>query len=298
MRSWFRDVSARLAAYVIFATATAGFGLSAALWATWHYLVSAAWPVWIPVVLCGAVICTALAWALVQFMRTPPANGIYSARSLRWYRYPIRKVSWNFDNFLGARSGAGSPILVTSFQPSFCINWGEGIRPKAAYMISNRTGNRADVLIECGNPYVGADTIEFMPRGKRYHCRAFFEDEGLTKEKFLQQFDGFDFVFEYDSAVFRRKFSRQEIEDYFGSIQINRLNRNREQSRESSQPSPISFSISAVCWPSLGAGLGEAAGLPSNMIGVRTPGMVPAFASGRGSAIFMPRCLTCGSSNT
>ena len=42
--------------------------------------------------------------------------------------------------------------------------------------------------------------------------------------------------------------------------------------------SPISFRISAVCSPSRGAGFGEAIGLPSTMIGVRMPGIVPALA--------------------
>ena len=43
--------------------------------------------------------------------------------------------------------------------------------------------------------------------------------------------------------------------------------------------SPISFKISAVCWPSRGAGCSAAIGSPSSMIGVRTPGIEPAFAA-------------------
>src|SRR6185312_9162182 len=64
------------------------------------------------------------------------------------------------------------------------------------------------------------------------------------------------------------------------------------------QPSPISLRISAVCSPSRGAGFGDAIGAPSSMIGVRTPGIVPALASALGRSSFIPRCLTCGSSNT
>jgi len=44
------------------------------------------------------------------------------------------------------------------------------------------------------------------------------------------------------------------------------------------QPSPISFKISAVCCPRRGDGLPESIGLPSTMIGVRIPGMVPPLA--------------------
>ena len=63
-------------------------------------------------------------------------------------------------------------------------------------------------------------------------------------------------------------------------------------------PSPISRSTSAVCSPSFGAGRGAAIGAPSIMIGVRMPGMLPAFASALGRSSFMPRWITCGSSNT
>ncbi len=63
-------------------------------------------------------------------------------------------------------------------------------------------------------------------------------------------------------------------------------------------PSPISLRISAVCCPSRGAGLGDAIGSPSSMIGVRTPGTKPALAASVFGWIFIPRCLTCGSSNT
>ncbi len=55
------------------------------------------------------------------------------------------------------------------------------------------------------------------------------------------------------------------------------------------QPSPISRRISSVCSPSRGDGRSAAAGLPPIMIGVRTPGIVPALAAALDTSIRIPR---------
>jgi len=144
-----------------------------------------------------------------------PAAGSFTPRKLGYYKLPIHKLAWNFDNYLGGYGKERGPFLVTSFQPRFNITRGTGIHPKEAYIQSDRTGIREEVLIECGNPYVPADQIEFMPPGKWYHCQKFFGDAGLSKEEFLAKFDGFDFVFSYDEVSFRRHFSRNEIEEIF-----------------------------------------------------------------------------------
>src|SRR6185312_4876020 len=62
--------------------------------------------------------------------------------------------------------------------------------------------------------------------------------------------------------------------------------------------SPISFKISSVCSPKSGAAFSLAALHPSITIGVRTPGIEPAFAAALGKSNFMPRWITCGFSNT
>jgi hypothetical protein len=151
----------------------------------------------------------------LAYLATPEA-GTFTPRYFRFYRWPLARLSWRFDNFLGGRA---PPVLITSFQPAFRINRGQGIRPRKAYIWSPRTGERADVLIECGNPYVAADAIEFMPRGKWYQCQVHFGDVGLTKAEFLARFDGFDFVFQYDDTEFKRTFSRSEIELLFDSFE-------------------------------------------------------------------------------
>jgi hypothetical protein len=183
--------------------------------AAWQYVEGAHWLV----ASLAGIGATTIAFGVILvgllWLQAPAGPGIFTSRKLQYYAFPIWKLSWNFDNFLGGRSGAGSPVVVTSFQPRFKVNRGKGIRPKSTYIQSDRTGQRAEVLIECGNPYVQASEIEFMPPGKWYHCRVFFGDEGLTKEQFFAKFDGFEFVFEYDETDFRRYFPRHEIEAFF-----------------------------------------------------------------------------------
>jgi hypothetical protein len=190
-------------------------GVFAVIVAAWVYLQNAPLAI-VVVVLAGmfAIFCVVL-FALIAFLYSPPAKGIFSPRNLRWHKLPIHKVVWSFDNYLGVQSKGGSSVRVTSFQCQYRITRGDGIRPKNAFIECKRTAERLSVLIECGNPYLEAKECEFIPRGKWYQARAQFDDLGLTKEEFLRQWDGFTFVFEYDNTIFSRTFPRWEIEDYF-----------------------------------------------------------------------------------
>ena len=129
-----------------------------------------------------------------------------------WYRLPIRKVSWNFDQFLGGGSGQGQPVLIYAFQPQFKVNWGEGISPKKAFIECKATGVQQNVLLSLQDAYVNAEAVDFIPKGCWFQCQAHFG--GITKEAFLQNWQGFRFVFEYDDKTFSRDFSRRELEEW------------------------------------------------------------------------------------
>jgi hypothetical protein len=144
-------------------------GLAAITLGAWEYLHQAPAPV---AALAGLGLFT-IVFAVIIVPTAylfQPATGTFTPRYLRFYLLPLGHLSWRFDNFLG---GSAPPVRVTCFQPAFRINRGKGIKPRRAEIWSPRTGERTDVLIECGNPYVKADAIEFMPRGKWYHCQVF-----------------------------------------------------------------------------------------------------------------------------
>jgi hypothetical protein len=180
------------------------------------YMQTAPWP--IVALVSFLILFLFLSWVacVVVYSRLPPNAGIYSPRILRWHRHrlPFRSVCWHFDNYLSGPP----PDLISQFSPSFEINYGDGIVVKEAYIECKRTGAKADVLIERGNPYMKVDNT-FYPKGKRYHCQAFFwgadnngkKREGLSPDEFLSKYDGFRFVFAYDDTAFNRDFSREEL---------------------------------------------------------------------------------------
>ncbi len=166
--------------------------------------------------LLGAVsLCVLIAVIVAILQQRLEKSGIYSPIRLRWYWLPIRKISWSFDNYLGGSAQSGGPVKVSVLQAQLRVNWGKGIEPKNAVLRMVSTGAEIAVLIECGNPYVLASEIRYMPPKRWFHCGAIFDRDGLTKEEFFQKYDAFDFEFQHAGGTFTRRFSRHEIRDYF-----------------------------------------------------------------------------------
>lgn len=149
---------------------------------------------------------------LYLILHSPAGDGIYSSKYLIWYKLPIRKVSWDFSNFLGVSCIHGNPISINVFQVQFKVNWSDGISPVKAFLECKHTSVKQDVFVSALDEYVKVDKIEFIPTGEWFQCQSQFGD--ISKEKFLQKYDGFCFVFEYDKTVFSKTFSREELEVY------------------------------------------------------------------------------------
>ena len=201
-------------------SAAGGSGIAFAIVSQWNFLLSAPFIFQLLIALCLFIILLALVVGVAIYAYLPVGPGIFSPRHLRRYRIPIGKLSWDFDNCIAGRSGDGRPVEATGFQAQFKINRGRGISPKRAFIKCDVTGRSVDVLIECGNPYLRAEEIDFIPRRKWYRCHAAFvsektKEQGVLKEEFLKNWDGFKFVFEYDDTTFVRFFPRREIENFF-----------------------------------------------------------------------------------
>lgn len=215
MMEWLSRMSAaavgRILAWLIVSAITAT-GLSVSLISSWAYLQDAPWPVTFfsfAGVALSLIFFGVMGWI---FLSTPIASGVYGSKYLLWYKFPLRKISWDFSQFLTGTSGQGSPVSIHAFQPKLKVNWGKGISPKSALITCNSTGARQNVLLSPRDAYVNAEAVAFIPKGGWLHCQALFG--GTTKDILLLNWDGFEFVFEYDDKKsFRRKFSRREIEE-------------------------------------------------------------------------------------
>ena len=215
MSEWLWRASAaaagRLVAWLILALAT-GTGLGVAILSSWQYLSAAPWPVL--ALVCFGLVATILSVAFLvgAILYSAIGPGIYGSKYLLWYKNPIRKISWNFAQVLGASTGAGSPVVIHTFQAEFKVNRGEAIAPRKAFIECKRTGVYQDMLLSPLNSYVKADAVAFIPSGRWFQCQSPFG--GMSKESFLRKYDGFTLVFEYDDRVFRRRFSRRELEEW------------------------------------------------------------------------------------
>lgn len=215
MNDWLWKVSANAAGKLLaqlIAGLACGSELGVAILSSWQYLIAAPWPV--VVLVCFGIVATVLfvACAVAAILYSPIGPGVYGSKYLLWYKSPIRKVSWNFFQVLGASSGLGHPVVIHTFQAEFRVNRGEGIAPKKAFLECKRTGVSQDVLISPLDSYVKAEDVAFIPSGRWFQCQS--QVGGMSKETFLQKYDGFTFVFEYDDEMFHRHFSRREVEEW------------------------------------------------------------------------------------
>lgn len=179
---------------------------------SWEYIQKAPLPIIGIFILFFLLLIFIAIFLLYSILQTPAGDGIFSSKYLIWYKLPIRKVSWDFGNFLGVSCVHGNPISVNVFQVQFKVNWTDGISPIKAFLECKNTALKQDVFVSALDEYVQVEKIEFLPTGKWFQCQSQFGD--ISKEQFLQKYDGFRFVFEYDETVFSKTFSREELEVY------------------------------------------------------------------------------------
>lgn len=214
MGEWLNRMSAaaagRLLAWLAISTLTAT-SLSVSLIASWEFLQKAPWPVLflsIAGVAMAVIFVALIGWI---YLSSPIHTGTYGSKYLLWYKLPTRAVAWDFSQFLGGGCGQGQPVLIYSFQPRLKVNWIDGISPKRAFITCKSTGANQNLLLSPRDAYVNAEAVAFIPNGGWFQCQASFG--GVTKEAFLRDWNGFEFVFEYDEKTFSRTFSRRELED-------------------------------------------------------------------------------------
>lgn len=213
------------------------------LYATWDAIVAG--PVGLQMLVAVLfLIVTAFFFASVLFFSTLPSQSDQTPRSWKWYRYPIHKLSWNFSTVFSFNIDDGV-FHVRQFICSFRVNRGDGIRPKRGLLDCKHTGRRIPLYVECGNPYVRAELIEFIPKGKWFYCCAAFRKDGIdethvnapygasekispTAEEFFERYSDFELVFEYDGKYFRKTFSRSLLETII----------NRARARNIRKPDP------------------------------------------------------------
>jgi hypothetical protein len=166
------------------------------------------------------IVCVLLIALLLSMLYLSSSGdpGIYKNRYLDWYKLPFRRISFDFDNYLGMGSREGENIEMSRFQARMKVNWGTDIKPSEAFIRSNSTGKNAIVRFRTSTGYKGATEATLtIPVGKWFYLAADFEalkppGDSVPVEDFLREFSGFDLVIKWEDGSFTRTFPRSELE--------------------------------------------------------------------------------------
>lgn len=126
------------------------------------------------------------------YLLSPMGPGCFTSRYWLWFRLPLRRVSFDFSNYLGMFR-SGGVTSVQSFQIRLRANWGS-TRPKEAVLTSCISGQSFPLSIAptTANANVDFVSIEKIPLGQWFGCTAALG--GLPAEEFMQQFGHFRLI--------------------------------------------------------------------------------------------------------
>lgn len=168
----------------------------------------------------GIVIALFIFFCVAVFLSLPVGSGIHTPRYLIWYRLPLRRIWFNFDNYLGLSAKAGVLRGVGGFQAEVRFNWGRKISVKDAFIRSRNTGKTIQIQFRTASGYAIASEIEYIPAREKYRIQSQFgNDSGYYPiEEFLRDFSGFELILEWNGRQFSRTFSRPEIDGVIDSF--------------------------------------------------------------------------------
>lgn len=174
-----------------------------------------------------AVIIAVILAGVAIFASQPIGGGIHTPRYLRLYDLPLRRLRWNFANYLGMSAIEGKNLKVSAFQCDLKIGRGGDLRPLKMNLVSYNNGDTVDLKIKTTLGYQRASQIESIPANETFHVLATFSSagqDGIPAEDFLRQYSGLTLNAEFEGIsssrkfTFSRKFTRQEMEAIISSF--------------------------------------------------------------------------------
>lgn len=160
----------------------------------------------------GPLAVAAVIIIVLLYLGTPGQRGVHTPGYLKWYALPIRRISWEFDNYLGMSAHQGGDITMGVMQFVLRVNYGSDLVPIKGCIVSLNTGQEIAIELKGPEGYLPISSIGTIPAKTKIYGHAVFARNPLPDSEFLRQFSGFDFRFECESARFERRFSRLELE--------------------------------------------------------------------------------------
>jgi hypothetical protein len=128
-----------------------------------------------------------------------------------------RRLSWNFDNFLGMVSGRGD-IRVVSFQATGLNRSRKGFCSVTGHLVSDIDNSVSDPLrfVIGGTPVLPSATTGIPPRASFQVMVPLCDmtkgyDAYLKEHDFLNRWSAFRFMIEMDDYRYEKRFSRRRV---------------------------------------------------------------------------------------
>lgn len=162
-----------------------------------------------------AAIFVMLVAAVAIFTAQPIGGGIHTPRYLQFFKLPLRRLRWNFNNYLGLSAAKGRNLKIGVFQCDLKLGRGGALRLLKMNLVSHNNGKTVDLKIKTTTGYHSCCQIESIPPNETIHVVATFSSTGqggIPVEDFLRDYSGFTFNAEFEGISFSREFTRQELE--------------------------------------------------------------------------------------
>ncbi len=165
----------------------------------------------------GSLALVVAIFGAIVFVSLPIGNGKHTPRYLIWYKNPLRRMSFDFDNYLGMNAREGKNLRLGRFQARIRVNRGKDLEPIDAFIQSLNSGKKSKIRFRALKGYKEASDVELIPKGRDFIIAADFDDlkkpgETIPIEDFLKEFSGFKLIIRWDNKIFSRTFPRSEIE--------------------------------------------------------------------------------------
>ena len=165
----------------------------------------------------GSFVLVVAIFGAIVFVSLPIGNGIHTPRYLIWYKNPLRRVSFDFDNYFGMNAHEGKNLQLGRFQARIRVNRGKDLEPIDAFIRSINSGKKAQIRFRALEGYEEVSDVALIPKGRYFIVAADFDDlkepgQTIPIEDFLREFSGFELIIRWDKKKFFRAFPRSEID--------------------------------------------------------------------------------------
>lgn len=171
--------------------------------------------IWVALLFGPTVVALFLVVSFVRYAVTPEATRIDPRHRHWWDSHPLKRVEVDMGTLFSYGRMQGVYCL-SMMHFTVKVRWGKSLQLKECYIENIHTGAREDFLFSGAGAAMSLQDTQAIRKGRPVgvHLKQF----DLTMEQFIDRWGGFKIVFVYDSRIFEREYSKQEITKHLGKL--------------------------------------------------------------------------------